>query len=91
MYIDITGDSWIDLNTLSTIPVGTKCKILNCGTAPLLIRENSLMPEDGDGVTITTTNHGYAQVNISDGSERLWIKLKRGAKYPTYLLIEEVA
>ena len=74
----IIGQTWIDINTVSGIAVGTPMLITNKGSRELLVLEQTATPVDSDtlGVPITNTDNPYATANTLVGSLKIWCKAR---------------
>ncbi|MAW08493.1 MAG: hypothetical protein CME61_09485 [Halobacteriovoraceae bacterium] len=81
-------NTWINLNELINVPVGTAIKIQNVGTLWFHITETdkdlSVAPEDSDETPeevgylhVTNLNYPYASAEITSGSKTIWVKGSR--------------
>lgn len=84
------GDSWVDINTQSTISVGTAMEIINKGGGDVVLVESSSEPSPSslDGIPLTTTNAPYAIANIKTGSLKIWAKAS--GKLGSVINVQEV-
>lgn len=70
IYID---NSWVDLNTVSGIAVGTPVAIQNKGLYAVLVQESDLEPETtSEGKVVTTLGGGSAEAYYDESSLKLW-------------------
>lgn len=42
--VDLTGEDWVDLNTLSTVPAGTAIDIQNQSSSPIMVAISPTKP-----------------------------------------------
>jgi len=69
------SDSWVDINTVSTIAVGTAMELMNKGNYKVFITEDSSIPtEDEVGKLITSRGKNYSVANVLFGSDRIWCR-----------------
>lgn len=68
-------DSWVDLNTLTGIDVGTPVSIHNHGEYHLWVQENATAPtEDNDGFKIGPMGSNHSVENILNEPLRIWVR-----------------
>lgn len=75
--ISVTGSSWLDVNTLSGVTVGTAFSIQNVGAAIVYLYESSTPPVEVDGVILfdALTSGPNSTAYISSGSQKIWVKV----------------
>lgn len=86
--VSVTGSSWLDINTLGGVAVGSAFSIQNVGTAIVYLYESSTLPTDVDGVILfdALTSGSNSLAYVSTGSQRVWVKLSDPTKQ-TFLRI----
>tara|TARA_R110000851_G_scaffold252749_2_gene405207 strand:- start:324 stop:608 length:285 start_codon:yes stop_codon:yes gene_type:complete len=74
----VIGQTWVDINTISEIGVGTAFRITNKGSGEILVLEQTATPSDSVtlGTPVTNTNRPYAIANILTGSLKIWCKAR---------------
>jgi hypothetical protein len=74
--IPISYAEWVDVNTLSGIPVGTATAIFNKGDSALYLYEGDVAPavDSKDGVILSTLYNPFGVANVLPGSERIWAR-----------------
>lgn len=77
---DIPEDTFVSLNNLSGILVGTSFRMQNKGTNSILLIESNTQPADDsqDGVILTTVAFSYASAIVATGSGEIWAKADNG-------------
>jgi len=79
VYEVVVSDSWVDINTVTTIAVGTAVEVMNKGSYKVFITEDASIPtEDEVGKLITSRSKNYAVVNVLTGSDRIWCRCSSG-------------
>ena len=87
----VSGDDWVDINTLSGAPVGGAISIQNVGTASVFLQESTTKPlitNNNGGVLFTAEYGDLSNAVVASGSLKMWAKLKDANK-PTTLSIFE--
>lgn len=76
--IKIPSESWVDLNTLSGISVGTPFDIQNKTTVWVQLYEGDDQPtsDEVDGRIMTNLGHSYGVATVLSGSLKIWAKAK---------------
>ena len=73
--VDITPDTWVNVNTLTGISVGTEFRIQNDGVIWVRIQESSTQPtENKEGKILTNLDKSSSSATITSGSETLWAR-----------------
>ena len=89
--VAVSGNDWVDINTLSGAPVGGAISIQNTGTASCLLQESTTKPlitNNNGGVLFTAEYGDLSKAVVASGSLKMWAKLKDANK-PTTLSIFE--
>lgn len=85
----VTGNDWVDINTLSTAPVGVAVSIQNIGTAAVKLQEATVKPTNDNGGVLFTAEYGdLSKAAVASGSLKMWAKLNDVNK-PTTLAVFE--
>ena len=68
--------SWVDLNTATGIPVGSKMEGLNKGDETVQLVEQESQPADDfrGGKLCSTQQFSYANFFVQEGSLRVWAR-----------------
>ncbi len=75
------GDTWINLNTTTSIAVGTAMAILNKAPHWVLLAEGAQPSADStDGIPLRDMRSAYANSNIPSGSLTIWAKSLKAGK-----------
>lgn len=84
------GQTWVDINTVSGIAVGTAIAILNKGNGEVRLIESDTIPavDETDGLLLTTLENAYAMGSADAGSIRLWAKAR--GKLNSFVSVQEV-
>jgi len=73
--VTVSGDDWVNLNTLSGCPVGTAVQIQNTGISSVLIQESTTKPTNNNGGVLFNPHYGeLSKATISGGSLAIWAK-----------------
>ncbi len=74
--ISISNQNYVSINTLTTIPVGTKIIITNKSSSEVLIQVSSSQPSASskDGVPLQIQPHLSASKTITLGENEVWAK-----------------
>lgn len=75
--LNIPNDQFVDINTLSGIPIGTAFTVINKGSHNIVLQESVLQPdsESEDGVVLTSIYYPYARGDIRAGSLAIWARV----------------
>ena len=75
--IIVTSEDWISLSSASGLAVGTAVEIFNKSTNWVRVFESNVKPaaDSNNGVIITNLNKPYAAVEVTAGSEEVWLKV----------------
>lgn len=85
----VTGDDWVDINTLSTAPVGAAISIQNIGCANVRLQESTTKPANDNGGVLFTAEYGdVSKASVSSGSLAIWAKLTDENKPSTLAIFE---
>lgn len=69
------GDTWVNVNAVSTIASGTAMELTNKGNNDLFLTESTTIPlEDNVGKIMTSIGDYYAVANILAGSDTIWAR-----------------
>ncbi len=76
--IIIPNDAWVDLNTVSGIPVGSAFDIQNKTTVWVQLYESNSEPDldETSGRILTNLGYNYGVATILKDSEKIWAKAK---------------
>lgn len=76
IIIDVpVNTTWVDINTTTSIAVGTALQVMNKGNQGLFLTESVAEPATLDeGVLLTSIGNNYAVGVISSGSLRIWCR-----------------
>lgn len=73
--VTVSGDDWVNLNTLSGCPVGTAVQIQNTGISSVLIQESATKPTNNNGGVLFNPHYGELSKAVVDaGSDIIWVK-----------------
>ena len=73
----VSGDTWVNINTLSGAAVGSAINIQNIGLGACLLQESNTMPtEDKGGLLFPPMYDSLSKAIVAAGSETMWAKLK---------------
>lgn len=71
----VVGDTWVDLNTVTGIAVGTRLALLNKSTTWIQLAEGTEPAANyKDGVILRDMESNYAQADIPASSLTIWAK-----------------
>ena len=89
--VEVTNSAWVDINTVTSIPVGTAIDIYNKGTESCLLYEGDTAPSinSREGQMLTSIKHPYAKASVLAGSLKIWAKIPTNG-VDTLLAVQEV-
>lgn len=65
--------SWVDINTVTGLIVGTSLSVMNKGGQSLFLTESVAEPtSDTEGYVLSSVGNNYATASILTGSLRVW-------------------
>lgn len=69
----LPAKTWTNLNTFSSIVVGTPMTVFNNGKTDVRVVQNDTIPLAANiGLILTTNNKNYAQLSVN-GGDAIWI------------------
>lgn len=81
------GQDWVDINTMSGIPVGTELKLQNKGLPQDIIQGLTSIEKPSDdetnGVYMKQISPFY---RVTAGERRLWVRLYRYDRPPSHVM-----
>tara|TARA_R100001594_G_scaffold22618_1_gene43837 strand:+ start:568 stop:945 length:378 start_codon:yes stop_codon:yes gene_type:complete len=73
--VDVPPNTWVDVNTVSGIAVGSSITIQNVSTVWVNIQESSSEPtEEREGKIITNLDKSSAEALVKSGSDKIWVR-----------------
>ena len=73
--VDIPPNTWVDVNTVSGIAVGSSITVQNVSTVWVNIQESSSEPtEEREGKIITNLDKSSAEALVKSGSDKIWVR-----------------
>ena len=74
--VTVLGDIWVDINTISGVPVGTAFIIQNISSAKVILKESSTTPTNDNGPVLYDSSFGdLSQASVKLNSTTMWAKV----------------
>ena len=68
-------DTWVDINTVTGLAVGTALEIMNKGLYGVYVTESVTEPvQDKVGKPLTSISRNYAVATVLEGSDTVWVR-----------------
>lgn len=75
--VSVSGDDWVNINTLSGAAVGSAFNIQNISTGVCLLQESNTTPtNDIGGMLFPPHYDSLSKASVSAGSQTMWAKIK---------------
>lgn len=74
--ISVPLDSWVSVNTLSGVVIGTAMDLQNVGTGWIILQEASAKPSDSsmEGIILTSLFYPNSGRTVTSESGQIWAK-----------------